>query len=582
MTDTFKRKLIAILSADVVGYSRLMDLDEASTVRTLQACQKAISELVGQHNGRVVDSPGDNLLAEFPSVVDAVECSVEIQKDLSSRNDELPENSRMEFRIGINLGDVIHDNDKIYGDGVNIAARVESLAVAGGICISGKAYDQVWNKLDFGFEDLGEHQAKNIKRPIRVYKIPIKLEESILDSLVDLSVPTDKPSIAVLPFVNISGDPEQEYFADGMTEAIITALAKVPDMLVIASTSTFTYKGKSVKVQQVGKELGVKSVLEGSVQRSGNRIRLTAQLIDAKTENHLWAERYDRNLEDIFKLQDELTIKILPEISTRLWHSMDSRYQVKDTDNLEAYLKSWQGFEHLNRFNKNDNAIARKRYREVINLDPNWSIGYAMLGFVNIFDYYAGWSSSPAQCVQDAIDYSNTAIPLDDTSPTPHAVLSNVYLIKRRYDDAIDEADIAIALQPNYMLGYYVLGNALVMAGNPIKAEEMLKKAMRLSPKYPLLKHNLGVAYFGSRQYLESISLFNVNLQERSDFIHTHLYLTAAYVLAGMEDKARIQAQEILRLTPKFSVDKSASRLPYKNQSDTDRILNALRKAGLK
>ena len=589
MQQNIKRKLTAILSADVAGYSRLMDDDEVSTVRTLQAYRKIISDLTSQHNGRVIDNPGDNLLAEFSSVVDAVQCAVKIQQILKSKNDELPDTRKMDFRIGINLGDVIEEDDRIYGDGVNIAARIESLADPGGICISGTAYDQVVNKLDLKYDNLGEHQVKNIRRPIRVYRIPVDVEpeekdteDSILDSIIDMSVPTDKPSIAVLPFVNMSDDPSQEYFADGITEEIITALSKIPDMLVIASTSMFTYKGQRIKVKQVGRELGVKYVLEGSVRKAGNRIRVTAQLIEATTEIHLWSSRYDRESKDIFELQDELTIKILSEIDTRLFFSLDSRYQVKGTDNLEAYLKHWQGFEHMNRFNKNDNSMARKIYAEVIRLDPNWSIGYAMLAFVNIFDYYAGWSNSTVQCIKDAAKYSNIAISLDDTVPTPHGVLSNVYLIQRHYDKAIEEAEIAIAQQPNYMLGYYVLGNALVMDGNPLKAQEMLKKAMRLSPKYPLVKHNLGVAYFGSEQYLESICLFEANLQERPDFIHTHLYLTAAYVLAGMKDKARIQSQELFRLFPRFSVDKSASRLPYKNQSDTDRILNALRKAGLK
>ena len=588
MSDEFKRKLTAILSADVAGYSRLMDDEEEATIRTLKDYRSLIAETVKQYRGRVVDSPGDNILAEFSSVVDAVQCAVEIQQILKSKNDELHEKRKMEFRIGINLGDVIEEGDRIYGHGVNIAARVESLADSGGICISGTAYDQIANKLDLKYENLGEQQVKNIRSPIRVYKIPIEIEseketeESILDSIVDLSVPTDKPSIAVLPFVNMSGDPDQEYFSDGMTEEIITALSKVPDILVIASTSMFTYKCQRVKVQQVGRELGVKYILEGSVRKAKNRIRVTAQLIDAKSENHLWADRYDRQLKDIFELQDELTVEILSEIDTRLWHSLDSRYQVKGTDSLEAYLKHWQGFEHMNRYNKNDNAVARKIYEEVISLDPNWSIGYSMLAFVNIFDYYAGWSKSTIQCIQDATGYSNKAISLDYTAPTPHGALSNVYLIQRDYEKAIEEAEIAIAQQPNFMLGYYVLGNALVMAGNPIRAQEMLKRAIRLSPKYPLVKHNLAVACFGSEQYLESICLFVANLQKRPDFIHTHLYLTAAYVLAGMEDKARIQAQELLRLTPGFSVDKSASRLPYKNQSDTDRILNALRKAGLK
>ncbi len=301
-----KRKLSAILSADVKGYSRLMGEDEFGTVRTLEAYREMIVEVIRNYSGRVVDSPGDNVLAEFSSVVDAVECAVEIQKELKVTNSELPQNRRMEFRIGINLGDVIEEGERIYGDGVNITARIEGLAEAGGICISRSVYDQVKNKIALGYEYLGEHDVKNISEPVPVYRILIEPDVSVLKTSKRYKL-SNKPSIAVLPFDNISGDPEQEYFSDGITEEIITALSKVPKMFVIARNSTFTYKGKPVKVQQVSKELGVKYVLEGSVRKAGNRVRITAQLVDAITGHHLWAERYDRDLEDIFALQDEIT-----------------------------------------------------------------------------------------------------------------------------------------------------------------------------------------------------------------------------------------------------------------------------------
>jgi adenylate cyclase len=357
----------------------MMSEDEVSTVRTLQDYRKAISNLVQKHNGRVVDSPGDNLMAEFASVVDAVECAVEIQTALNEKNDELPENRKMMFRIGINLGDVIVEDGRIYGDGVNIAARIESLAEPGGICISGEAYDQVEKKLHLEYEFLGEKTAKNIKGPIRVYKIPIMAKEPFSDPFIDLSIPTDKPSIAVLPFVNMSGDPEQEYFSDGITEEIITSLSKVPGLLVIARNSTFTYKGKAVDIKQVGKELGVKYVLEGSVRKAGNFIRVTAQLINAASGNHIWADRYDRELKDIFKLQDDLTLNILKELDVMLYHSERARLKIKGTNNLEAYLKWWQGVEYLSRSNKNDNVIARQIFEEVIQLDQYFSRGYTNL-----------------------------------------------------------------------------------------------------------------------------------------------------------------------------------------------------------
>jgi adenylate cyclase len=319
-----KRKLAAILSADVEGYSRLMGEDEVSTIRTLNAYKETISELIRKYRGRVVDEPGDNLLAEFASVVDAVNCAAEIQRELAKRNEELSEDRKMQFRIGVNLGDVVEEKDRIYGDGVNIAARVESICDGGGVCISGTAFEHVEGKLDLEFEDLGEHEVKNITKPVHVYRVQLMTEPKERK----LPLP-QKPSIAVLPFTNMNSDPNQEFMADGTCENIITALSKIPDLFVIARNSTFTYKGKAVKVQQVGRELGVKYVLEGSIQCAGNRIRIHAQLIDATDGHHLWAERYDRNLENIFDLQDEITLKIVSALQVKLTDGEQARAQVK-------------------------------------------------------------------------------------------------------------------------------------------------------------------------------------------------------------------------------------------------------------
>jgi adenylate cyclase len=389
--EGFKRKLTAILSADVAGYSRLMADDEAATVKTLATYREVMASLIKQHRGRVVDSPGDNVLAEFPSVVDAVQCAVAVQKEFQSRNAALPENRRMEFRIGINLGDVIEEEDRIYGDGVNIAARLESLADPGGICVSKTAFDHIETKLPLGYEYLGEQELKNIPKPVGVYKVvmeprvtvadriekkkalPIWRRKAILSGGVALIVliiaaviwnfyfrlppiePAsvermafplpEKPSIAVLPFVNMSGDPGQEYFSDGLSEEIITALSKTSQMFVIARNSTFSYKGKQVKVQQVAEELGVRYVLEGSVRKSEDRLRITAQLIDAITGRHLWAERYDRDLKDIFALQDEITLKILNALRLKLTDGVYASVTEKGTNNLEAYLKLIQARE---------------------------------------------------------------------------------------------------------------------------------------------------------------------------------------------------------------------------------------------
>jgi len=346
-----KRKLTAILSADVKGYSRLMEDDEEATVRTITAYRELMVSQIQNQNGRVVDAKGDNLLAEFSSVVDAVRCAVEIQKELGRRNAELPENRKMEFRIGVNLGDVIEEGETIYGDGVNIAARLEALAEGGGIRISGTTYDQVENKLGLEFEYLGEQAVKNIRKPVRVYRVRMEGFNSGVEMGQGPPLP-DKPSIAVLPFVNMSGDPEQEYFSDGMSEDIITSLSQSPDMFVIARNSTFVYKGKPVNVQQVSRELGVRYVLEGSVRKVGNRVRITAQLIDALKGHHLWAERYDRDLENIFAIQDEITLKILTALQVKLTDGEQARLYSKGTENIEAYLKIGQARSYFYRFDR--------------------------------------------------------------------------------------------------------------------------------------------------------------------------------------------------------------------------------------
>ena len=321
--EGFKRKLTSIFSADAVGYSRLMGDDEAATVRTLTSYRNVISALIKQHNGIVIDSPGDNLLAEFASVVDAVQCAVAVQKELSARNDELPENRRMHFRIGINLGDVIQEDNRIYGDGVNIAARLEGLAEPGGICISGIVFEQVENKLPLEYNYIGAHSFKNISKPVKVYRLLVNGDDSSRDFGIEHET-VDKPSIAVLPFVNMSGDPAQEYFCDGLTDHLITGISKYPNLIVIARNSAFTYKGRMVKVQQIGQDLGVRYVLEGSVQRSGERVRITSQLIDTKTGHHLWADDFDRDLVDIFDLQDEIAMEVLRALEKTGGQSLNS------------------------------------------------------------------------------------------------------------------------------------------------------------------------------------------------------------------------------------------------------------------
>jgi len=371
-TKDFKRKLTAILSADVKGYSRLMGEDEAQTVKTITAYREVMSTLIKQHRGRVIDSPGDNLLAEFASVVDAVQCAVAVQKEFHARNAELPENRRMVFRIGINLGDVIEDEKRLYGDGVNIAARVEGLAEGGGICISGTAFDQVESKLGLEFEFLGEQSVKNIKKSVRVYRVSMERRVSDMELSGELPLP-DKPSIAVLPFVNMSSDPEQVYFSDGITEEIITGLSKIPRLFVTARNSTFTYKDRAVNVRQIGQELGVHYVLEGSVRKAGERVRVSAQLIDVNTDKHIWADRYDRELKDIFAIQDEITMNIMIALQVKLTDGDQAALRAKGTYNLEAYLNWLQAMEYFRQFSKEANILARQKYQEAIAVEPEYA-----------------------------------------------------------------------------------------------------------------------------------------------------------------------------------------------------------------
>jgi len=624
----FKRKLTAILSADVEGYSRLMGEDEEATVRTLTSFRTAFADLVQQFRGRVVDSPGDNILAEFTSVVDAVNCSVEIQRELAERNAELPYNRRMEFRIGVNLGDVIEEQGRIYGDGVNIAARVESLAEAGGVCISGRAYDQVANKLGLEYENLGEHQVKNISTPIRVYRVlsfpgaaahrVVQAKETLgrtwrrravaiaavigfliviggvwqyylrrpsvePASVKKMAYPLpDKPSIAVLPFVNMSADPEQDYFSDGITEEIITGLSKVPRLFVIARNSTFTYKGKPVKVQQVAEELGVQYVLEGSVRKAKGRVRITAQLVDATTGKHLWAEKYDRALKDIFALQDEIMMKVIAALQVKLTEGEQALIVAGGTNNFEAYAKFLQGVEYAKRFNRDGNLLARKMAQETIALDPNYPRGYRLLATSHWLDVRLGISTSPKQSLAKAAELYQKVIALDPSDAVAHGFLGMVYTLMRQHEKGIAEAEKAVAINPNAADAQCFFGLILHFNGRHNEAIEAITKAIRLNPFPPNWYFmQLGFAYCHAGRYEEAIEALKKALRVSPDNLPAHTRLAATYSLSGREEEARAEAAEVLKINPKFSLQYFAKTLPYKNKADIERYISALRKAGL-
>jgi adenylate cyclase len=580
--EGFKRRLAAILSADAVGYSRLMDDNEGMTIRTLTEYREAIGTLIQQHRGRVVDTTGDNLLAEFGSVVDAVNCAVDIQQELAARNVELPYERKMEFRIGINVGDVVAEEERIYGDGVNIAARVEGLADAGGICISGRVYDQVENKLDYEYEYMGEQKVKNISKPVRLYRMRAKSNDDVLDIGKKLPLP-DKPSIAVLPFDNMSGDSDQEFFSDGLTEQIITGISKIPSLFVIARNSTFTYKGKAVKVQQVAQELGVRYILEGSVQKSGDRVRINAQLIDAITGNHLWAESYDRVLEDIFAIQDDITLKLMETLQVKLIPGGYLHHYEGRTENINAYIKTLQGSEYFLRMTAGDTIQARKCFEEAIAMDQNYSLCYAMLAYTHLFDFFQSWSQSPLESFEQAEQTAVKALSLDDSLDLPLIVLSQIYIFKRQYDKAIEYGEQSVALNPNNSLSYAFLAMVLYFSGRFEEAISLLDKAFRLNPVAPFYYyHFLGCPYLMLGKYLEAIKAYRKACDLNPNFINPHVCLAACYIAIGNEAEARKTAAEVLKIDPKFSLDKFAIACPDKDPSNTEKLLNLLRKSGLK
>jgi adenylate cyclase len=627
--ESFKRKLTAILSADVKGYSRLMGENETETVRTLTAYRKIMGELIQQHRGRVIDSPGDNILAEFASVVDAVQCSVAVQNEFKVRNAQVPENRRMEFRIGVNLGDVIEEDNRIYGDGVNIAARLEALADPGGICISKTAFDHIETKLPLGYEYLGEKTVKNIAKPVGAYKvlmeprvvvaeakdkkpsIPVWRRKGALAGAAAILIVIigvgiwnfylrspriepasrekmafalpDEPSIAVLPFANMSGDPKQEFLVDGITENIITVLSKVPRLFVIARNSTFTYKGKPVKIKQVGEELGVQYVLEGSVQRAADRIRITAQLIDALNGHHIWADSYDRHLRDLFALQDEITIKIISALQVKLTGGETAQIIGKGTQNLQAYLKVLEARESFYTITKEGFAQARRLCEEAIALDPEYAAAYLYLGSTHFMDVVLGSSKSPQDSLKLAFEMIKKAVALDDSEPSGHSIMGILCVMTRQYDKGVTECERAIALAPNSSTANIWMGLVLTLVGRHEEAVRYAERALRLDPM-PVgwYYRGLGNAYFGAGRYEEAIAAHKKALQHAPNDIVTHLALTAAYSWAGRLEEARAQAAEVLRINPNFSLEQYAKRSPYKNPADGERVIDGLRKAGLK
>ncbi|MDP6566985.1 MAG: adenylate/guanylate cyclase domain-containing protein [Alphaproteobacteria bacterium] len=577
------------MAADVVGYARLIRADEEGTIAALKALRAdLIDPKLSQHNGRIVKLVGDGMLAEFPSVVDAVRAAVESQQAVAGHNADLPEDLRIAFRVGINLGDVVIDGDDIHGDGVNVAARLEALAEPGGVCISGSVHEQVRDRIDLPFQDLGEREVKNINRPVRVWQwVADGLEmgrSANADHAEPLPLP-DKPSIAVLPFDNMSGDPEQEYFADGMAEDIIAALSRLPWFFVIARNSSFAFKGQAVDVRQLARELGVQYVLEGSVRKAGDRVRITAQLIDARNDRHLWAERYDRDLTDIFAVQDEITEKIVGAVAPEFLAAEMHRARNKDQQSLDAWDLYMRARWYRNRLDRESNVEAQQLLQKAIDLDPRGDLALGDLALSHMQGMFWGWSDSRPRSLAAAAENAERALVLNDNNVAARLAMATVDMFNRKYEDGIRRAGKAVELAPNSAEAYSWYASALTFACEWEKAIPALQKAIRLSPRDPLnatCYAVMSVATFLAARYEECIEWCERNLQEHPNAPPgVHRPMAAAYAMLDKMDEAKAAIEQLQRRIPSVTIDATREHLPIKNEDDMERLLGALRKAGL-
>jgi TolB-like protein len=573
-----QRRLAAILAADVVGYSRLMGQDEAGTHATLKHRRKTVLEpLVAKHQGRVFKLTGDGVLVEFASAVNAVQCAVELQQAMAAANADQPQDRRIVLRIGINLGDLMVDGGDLYGDGVNIAARLESIVEPGGILVSSTAYDYVRNKIKVGFEDLGPQTLKNIAEPVRAYRV----SGMPAATAASTSPAADKPSIAVLPFTNMSGDPAQDYFSDGITEDIITELSCNHGLLVIARNSSFQYRNKAVDVKRIGRELGAQYVVEGSVRRGGERVRITAQLIDADTGGHLWAHRYDRDLRDIFAIQDEVTMAIVGTVVGQVQAAGIDRARRKRTDSMAAYDYFLRGLEYHNRAGSDDTAPARQMFERAIEIDPDFARAHALLSWSLCEVYWADVyddASSAEAALDQALRTAQRAIALDGNDALCHCAAAYAYVTARSFDRAARHIDIATRLNPH---DAEVIASRIMLeacCGLPHEALQSLDVALRLVPTPPnWYREWQGLSLYNLRRYEEAAKAFESASVKRP---YIHRYLAACYAQMGRMAEARAAATEALALQPDFTLRRWLLVVPWEPQVDRDHMLEGLRRAG--
>jgi len=568
--ERVERRLAAILAADVVGYSRLVGVDEEGTLERLRVLRREVVDpMIKEHRGRIVRITGDGLLVEFVSVVDAVRCAVDTQREMALRNTEVPVDQRIEFRIGINLGDIMNDEEDIYGDGVNVAARLEALAPPGGICVSRVVRDQVRDKLNFTFDDRGEQQVKNIARPVRVFDVKIAGETMTLTSYSGVAAPLpplpDKPSIAVLPFQNMSGDPEQEYFADGMVEEIITALSRIRWLFVIARNSSFTYKGKSVDVKQVGRQLGVRYLLEGSVRKGGNRVRITAQLVEAETGAHLWADRFDGSLEDIFDFQDKVAIDVAGVIEPALEAAEVRRSAARPTNDLTAYDLYLRALATFYPITKERLLKVLELLEEAIAIDPHCGPALSLAAMCQMRLVRESWAEAPETASRKAVDLARQALQVAGDDP---GILANAAFVLANFGEEIGAmmalVDRALALTPSFSRGWFLSGVLRLWASQPDLAIKHAEMALRLSPRErmgtPLSL--IGEAHFFKREFAEAASKLLLSIQENPGYPHSYRVLAACYVHMGRLDEARAIIARLRSITPRLVPSAAQLRRP--------------------
>ncbi len=585
------RKLAAILVADVVGYSRLMEADEEATIRTLESYRLVVDGLVENHRGRVFGSAGDSVIAEFASPVEAVGCAADIQRELEQRNADLPEDRRMQFRIGVNLGDVVVKGDNLLGDGVNVAARLQALAEPGGICLSGTVFDQVDGKLDLTFDDLGEQEVKNIAKPVRVYRVGIDKTGSTADARTSKTLPLpDKPSIAVLPFTNMSGDPEQEYFSDGITEDIITELSRFRSLFVIARNSSFHYKGQSPKVQAVGCELGVQYVVEGSVRKAGNRVRVTAQFVKAETGNHLWAERYDRDLDDVFAVQDEITRAIVGALAIRLEDEGADIARRKLPEHMRAYDWWLRGKKCLDLATLEATEEAHSLFSKAVEIEPDYARGYAGLAEATYSRaFFPPLPKAFEEILDDALVQAERAVLLDDTDSRPHFILGWACMFRREFDRARRHFDLSASLNPNDADAIMQRAGALALLGEADTALDQVQSAIRLNPHHPgWYLEFVCLVNFAARRYEVVVATAATG---PDTFPSSPAWRAAASAYLGRAEDARRHGQALVAgLQPLWDwpsdtrledyAEYLCQVIPFRKTEDADHLLEGLRRAG--